>query len=37
MLIKFLLIMGTLAIFGRCRLVAYEPNVPDELNLKKED
>lgn len=37
MSIKFLLIMGTLAIFGRCRAGVYEPNIDDELLENKNE
>lgn len=32
MLIKLLLIMGTWAVFGRCKIGTYETSVPKELN-----
>ena len=31
MIVKLLLVLGTWAVFGRCRLLHYEPDIPKEL------
>lgn len=37
MFIKLLLIMGTAAVFGRCRATFFESKIPAELFNRKEN
>lgn len=37
MLIKLLLIMGTWAVFGRCRAGTYEPEIPPQLIVEEKE